>query len=266
MLNIGLGLLDSVIEISKRAGAEILKVYNTEFKIEVKDDQSPVTAADKIAEALILRSIKEGISQKFPIISEEAASNGGLPEIGSAPFWLVDPLDGTKEFVNRNGEFTVNIALIENTKPVLGVVYVPTKDIVFWGSTHGSFVKKAEAPPEKLTCEPFPKKNIKVAVSRSHYDKQVDTFLKNFDVKEKISAGSSLKFCLVAEGLVDLYPRFGRTMEWDTAAGHAILHFAGGMVKTLENCDLIYGKSTLENPNFVASGPGLSNFENFWQK
>ena len=132
MLNIGLGLVDSVVEIAIRAGKEILKVYNTDFKVEIKDDQSPVTEADQIAETLILRSIKEGISDKFRIISEESAIPTMASELLGTPFWLVDPLDGTKEFINRNGEFTVNIALIQNSKPVLGVVHIPDKNTTFW--------------------------------------------------------------------------------------------------------------------------------------
>ena len=257
MLNIGLGLIDSLVEISKRAGDAIMKVYATDFTVDTKDDSSPVTDADKIAETLILRSIREGITDKFPIVSEEAAANGIVPNINRTAFWLVDPLDGTKEFVKHNDEFTVNIALIENTHPVLGIIHVPAKNITYWGSIHGARIQKGEQPAEPISCCPFPNNNIRALVSRSHKTTKIDKYLSNFSVTKIISAGSSLKFCLIAEGKADLYPRLGRTMEWDTAAGHAILKFAGGSVKTVEETELVYGKSNFENPQFIAAGPGL---------
>ena len=261
MLNIGLGLVSSLVDISERAGREILKIYNTDFEVKVKDDQSPVTEADFIAESLILRSIKEGISDKFPIISEESAFSGEVPTISNSPFWLVDPLDGTKEFVNRNGEFTVNIALVENSRPVLGVIHLPTKNATYWGSPHGAFVKKDNQSARAISCRPVSRDGIKAVISRSHHAEALDKFLANYPISEEVRAGSSLKFCLIAEGLADLYPRMVRTMEWDTAAGHAILSAAGGGVKTMDGTDLTYGKQNFENPNFIASGQGFEYIE-----
>jgi len=257
LLNIGLGFVQQIVDVAKRAGSEIMGVYETDFDVETKDDDSPVTKADQLAENLILRSIREGITDKFPIVSEEAASNGVIPDIRGQSFWLVDPLDGTKEFVNRNGEFTVNIALIENTRPVLGVVYLPAKDITYYGASVGSFKQKGSEPAEQIHCRTPSPEGIVAVVSRSHRSDEIDEYLSGFKVARELSAGSSLKFCTVAEGQADLYPRLGRTMEWDTAAGHAVLRFAGGSVKRLDGIDLGYGKEGLDNPHFVAAGPGV---------
>ena len=257
MLNISLDFVKQVSDISKRAGNEIMQVYGTDFNVETKDDNSPVTKADKLAEALILRSIREGLTDRYPIVSEEAASDGIIPDITGSAFWLIDPLDGTKEFINRNGEFTVNIALIENTRPVLGVVHVPVTGTTYSGSAAGSFVELKGEKPKAIHCNTFSGNPITALVSRSHRTNEVDEYLKDYNVGNEVSAGSSLKFCLVADGSADLYPRFGRTMEWDTAAGHAVLRFAGGSVKTLEGYDLGYSKPEFENPHFIAAGPGI---------
>lgn len=257
MLNIGLGFVQQIADITKRAGGEIMKVYKTDFDVENKADSSPVTVADKLAEKLILRSIREGLTNKFPIISEEAASDGIIPDVTGQSFWLVDPLDGTKEFISKNGEFTVNIALIEHSRPVLGVVHLPEKNITYFGASLGAFVQRGDKPIEQINCRaPLPE-GITAVVSRSHRTPEIDTYLKDFKVAEEISAGSSLKFCTIAEGNADLYPRLGRTMEWDTAAGHAVLKFAGGTVKNLDGSDLGYGKDGHENPHFIAAGPGV---------
>ena len=257
MLNIGLGFVQQIADITKRAGVEIMRVYETNFEVETKDDSSPVTAADKLAETLIIRSIREGVTDKFPIVSEEAASDGIIPDVRGQSFWLIDPLDGTKEFVNRNGEFTVNIALIENSRPVLGVVHLPAKNTTYYAAAHGAFVQRGKEPAEQIRCRTPSSNGIVAVVSRSHRTDDVDTYLRDFKVAEEISAGSSLKFCTVAEGKADLYPRLGRTMEWDTAAGHAVLKFAGGSVKKLDGTDLGYGKEGFENPHFIAAGPGV---------
>ena len=257
MLNIGLGFVKQVSHIAKRAGIEIMKVYRTEFSVETKDDNSQVTKADLLAEALILRSIREGLTDRYPIVSEEAASDGIIPDVTGTAFWLIDPLDGTKEFVNRNGEFTVNIALIENSKPVLGVVHVPATGATYTGSAAGSFLERKGEAATKIECNTYNGNPITALVSRSHRSAEVDEYLKGFNIGNEISAGSSLKFCLLADGSGDLYPRFGRTMEWDTAAGHAVLRFAGGSVKTVDGVDLRYGKPGHENPHFIAAGPGI---------
>ncbi len=257
MLNIGLDFVKQVSDIAKRAGTEIMKIYKTDFTVETKSDNSPVTEADQLAEALILRSIREGLTDRYPIVSEEAASNGFIPNITSSAFWLIDPLDGTKEFINGNGEFTVNIALVENTKPVLGIVHVPATGATYTGSSAGSFLELDGEKQKKIQCSTFNGRPITAMVSRSHRTASIDEYLKNFNIGKKVSAGSSLKFCLLADGSGDLYPRLGRTMEWDTAAGHAVLRFAGGSVKTLEGYDLGYGKPEFENPHFIAAGPGI---------
>ncbi len=259
MLNIGLGFVKQVSDIAKRAGAEIMKVYESDFTVETKSDKSPVTRADTIAEAMILRSIREGLTDRMPIVSEEAASDGHVPEISGSAFWLIDPLDGTKEFINKNGEFTVNIALIENAQPVLGVVYVPVTGTLYSATAAGAFVTRGDQPKQQIFCSQPSDAPITVVASRSHRSPETDEYLKKFNVGKEISAGSSLKFCLVADGSADLYPRFGRTMEWDTAAGHAVLRFAGGKVMNLDGTNLTYGKPDFENPNFIASGPGIES-------
>jgi 3'(2'), 5'-bisphosphate nucleotidase len=257
LLNIGLGFVNQIVDITRRAGNEIMRVYDTDFEVQTKGDASPVTAADQLAENLILRSIREGLTDKFPIVSEEAASDGVIPDIKGHSFWLVDPLDGTKEFVNRNGEFTVNIALIEHSKPVLGVVHLPTKNTTYFAASIGAFVQREDNPAEQIQCRTPSAEGVCAVVSRSHRTSEVDDYLKDYTVINEISAGSSLKFCTVAEGSADIYPRLGRTMEWDTAAGHAVLRFAGGSVKKLDGTDLNYGKDGFENPHFIASGPGV---------
>lgn len=259
MLNIGLGFVKQVADISKRAGTEIMKVYKTDFSVETKGDNSPVTKADKLAEAIILRSIREGLTDRYPIVSEEAASDGHIPNVEGTAFWLIDPLDGTKEFINRNDEFTVNIALIENNRPVLGVVHVPATGTTYTASAAGAFIERTGEAMKPIHCNTPSSGGITAMVSRSHRSPEIDDYLKGFNIAKEISAGSSLKFCLVAEGSADLYPRFGRTMEWDTAAGHAVLRFAGGSVKTVDGVELSYGKPEFENPHFIASGPGIES-------
>lgn len=253
-VNITVDLLDRLGDLAKRAGAEIMKIYATDFDVETKADSSPVTEADRTAEALIVSSIKGDIIDKFPIVSEEAFADGKSPNVAGTPFWLVDPLDGTKEFVNRNGEFTVNIALVEAGRPVLGVVHAPAIGATYWGSAHGAIFQSGDEPPQPIQCRPKPEDGVVALVSRSHRTPEVDAFLEGYTVKAETSAGSSLKFCLVAAGQADIYPRLGRTMEWDTAAGHAVVRFAGGSVSRLEGGELGYGKPGFENPHFVVKG------------
>jgi 3'(2'), 5'-bisphosphate nucleotidase len=257
VLNIGLGLAKQVVGVARRAGTEVMKIYRTEFDVEAKGDNSPVTKADRAAEAIITRAIREGITSSFPLVAEEAASAGQIPEVGAGPFWLIDPLDGTKEFINRNGEFTVNIALVEHTKPVLGVVHLPATNVTYFGLNTGAFVLKGSEARVEIRCRAAPSAGLTALVSRSHKTPEVDTYLKDFRIASEASAGSSLKFCRVAEGAADIYPRLGRTMEWDTAAGHAVVRFAGGVVKDLDGNELSYGKPGFENPHFVAAGPGV---------
>lgn len=253
---ITLDLMKQVAGITRRAGAEILKIYATDFDVELKGDDSPVTAADKAAEAVILPALNSELPMIFPIISEESASGGDIPDITGTPFWLVDPLDGTREFISRNGDFTVNIGLIENGTPILGAVYAPAHDTTYIGGQPGAFMDVGGTGYKPVSCRPFPDTGLTALVSRSHRSPETDTYLRKFNIADDISAGSSLKFCRVAEGLADLYPRLGRTMEWDTAAAHGVLKYAGGHVDTLEGSPLIYGKDGLDNPHFVAYGTG----------
>jgi 3'(2'), 5'-bisphosphate nucleotidase len=256
-VNFGLDDIDRLRDIAERAGKEIMEVYNSDFDVETKDDASPVTAADKRAEVLITKEIK-AMTDAFPIVGEEAFSDGRAPAVGNEPFWLVDPLDGTKEFIKRNGEFTVNIALIEAGRPVVGIVHAPVLDATYWGSCNGAFATSGgEAQP--ISARLAPTTGLVALVSRSHRTPEVDKFLAGHLIENEVSAGSSLKFCHLAAGRADLYPRLGRTMEWDTAAGHAVLRFAGGHVRTLKGGDLRYGKAGFENPHFVATGHETGN-------
>lgn len=256
-LNIPVSLLDNLHMIAVRAGREILTIYNTNFDVEVKGDNSPVTAADRKAEALITKALKDEIRTDFPIVGEEAFSDGNAPSVGDGPFWLVDPLDGTKEFVKKSGEFTVNIALIDAGRPVIGVVHTPAMGHVYMGSPHGAFADLGDGP-KQIECRPWPADGLTALVSKSHKTPETDDFLKDYEIKDETSAGSSLKFCVIARGIADIYPRLGRTMEWDTAAGHAVLRAAGGTVTDLDGKELFYGKPGFENPHFVAKGKQAS--------
>jgi 3'(2'), 5'-bisphosphate nucleotidase len=249
-------LMIQVANIARRAGEKIMEIYATDFDVEIKGDNSPVTAADKAAEDIILPALINDLSIDFPIVSEEAAAEGTIPDVDNTAFWLVDPLDGTKEFVSRNGEFTVNIGLIENGTPIMGVVFAPTLDLMYVGGAPGAFLDSGNSGYTIISVRPMPATGLIALVSRSHRTPEIDDYLAPYDIGQEIAAGSSLKFCRVAEGKADLYPRLGRTMEWDTAAAHGVLKFAGGNIKTLDGKDLGYGKPGLDNPHFVAYGNG----------
>lgn len=247
-------LLEDLVPIARAAGAAILDVYATDFGVRSKGDASPVTAADERAEAIILERLAK-LTPDIPIVSEEAASRGSIPATGQA-FWLVDPLDGTKEFVNRNGEFTVNIALIERGTPVLGLVLAPALDCLYGGASGDGAFAWDSLGRRAIACARAREGGLTVVSSRSHGDTEaLERFLAGRPVASSVSVGSSLKFCLVAKGEADLYPRFGRTMEWDTAAGHAVLLAAGGEVTDLAGARLTYGKPGYENPAFIAAAP-----------
>ncbi len=238
------------------AGAAILKLYAIDDGTAMlKPDGSPVTAADQAAEATILAGLPR-LTPEIPIVSEERVAAGEIPDISGARFWLVDPLDGTREFINRNGEFTVNIALIENNSPVLGAVYAPVLSTLYLGRVGEAAWRETGASAETtISARMPPQEGLTVVASRSHGDREaLAKYLSDRRVAAERQAGSSLKFCLLAEGSADLYPRFGRTMEWDTAAGEAVLRAAGGAVETLGGQPLFYGKPGLENPGFVAFG------------
>lgn len=245
--------LPEVERVAREAARVILQVYATDFAVQGKADASPVTEADERAERLItpaLRALAPGV----PVVAEEAVSRGDVPAVGQR-FWLVDPLDGTREFVSRNGEFTVNIALIEGGQPVLGVVLQPVGDVLYAGVAGQGAWREQAGRRQAIRCRPAPQAGLVVAGSRSHGDEAaMQQWLGGRVVARRIAAGSSLKFGLVASGQADLYPRLGRTMEWDTAAGHAVVVAAGGAVLDLQGQPLAYGKPGFENPHFVAQG------------
>lgn len=252
----------SLVKIAHAAGARIMQIYNAGFEVSSKADASPVTEADIAAEAIILDGLSE-VAPAANIIAEEAVSAGATPRVTSE-FYLVDPLDGTREFISRNGEFTVNIALVRDGAPVAGVVYAPALSQLYAGEeARGAFQIHLDAArpfPEPamlqpIKCTELPADNIKVVASRSHRDEKTNNWLAERDVAEIVAAGSSLKFCLLASGEAHLYPRFGRTMEWDTAAGHAVLAAAGGEVFEADGPVLRYGKAHrgFDNPAFIAS-------------
>lgn len=250
--------VDTLVAIAKRAGVEIMKIYATDFAVETKSDNSPVTLADQAADDLIVAALKTELATPFPIVTEETFQVGKTRVDAGAPFWLVDPLDGTKQFVKKQGEFTVNIALIVAGAPVFGVVHAPAIGATYWGSPLGAFAETGGKGTYPISVRPVPADGIAAVVSRSHKTPETDTFLTHFTVANEVSSGSSIKFCRIAEGAADLYPRFGRTMEWDTAAGHAVLTHAGGAVLRPGGGPLQYGKPGFENPNFVACSDALS--------
>jgi 3'(2'), 5'-bisphosphate nucleotidase len=243
----------AVAGIAKAAAAVILEVYATDFTVRGKGDASPVTEADERAEAVIVDALR-ALAPEVPIVAEESVARGAVPEVGDW-FWLVDPLDGTKEFISRNGEFTVNIALIHRGVPVLGVVQAPALAQLYVGVTWQGAWLEDTAGRRAIRCRQVPDEGLTVVASRSHGDAAaLDAFLAGRKVAALANAGSSLKLCRVACGQADLYPRLGRTMEWDIAAGHAVLAAAGGQVTDLQGQPLRYGKPGFDNPHFVAAG------------
>lgn len=243
-----------LLTVSREAGAEIMSIFHSDFEIYSKKDESPVTEADRRAEAIITPVLKE-LAPTIPVVAEEAFSAGDIPDVSGGTFWLVDPLDGTKQFITKKKEFTVNIALIQNKRPIFGIVYSPALNKMYWGQDGvGAFLQDNDGPVHPISVRSTPAEGVTAVVSRSHKTPEVDEYLKDFTVKEEISSGSSIKFCLVAEGKADLYPRFGPTMEWDTAAGHAVVLGAGGTVITPEGEDFQYGKKGFRNGYFIAAG------------
>ncbi|MBD9373363.1 3'(2'),5'-bisphosphate nucleotidase CysQ [Rhizobium sp. ARZ01] len=256
-------LLDTLEKAAIDAGKAILAVYDAGPTVAYKDDQSPVTEADERAEAIILAQLAAAFPD-IPVVAEESVAAGRVPNIAGGRFFLVDPLDGTREFIDRRDEFTVNIALIDDGTPVAGVVYAPALRIAFSGAV--GHAEKIEFGPDfsilgrrAIGCRTRGDK-LTAVVSRSHSDPQTDVFLERNGISDHRSVGSSLKFCLLAEGLADVYPRFGRTMEWDTAAGDAILRAAGGRLSQPDGSPFIYGKTSqtedaeFANPAFIGWG------------
>lgn len=244
----------AIRDVAIEAGVSILKIYASDFAIEEKADASPVTEADRRAEAVILAALSK-LAPHIPAVAEEEVSAGRIPDISGNEFWLIDPLDGTREFVSRNGEFTVNIALIRGGRPTLGAVHVPALSQTYWTATPERAMRRIDdQPDEAISVRRPPSAGLTVMVSRSHASPETDEYLAGLSVDRRLDAGSSLKLCRVAEGAADLYPRLGRTMEWDIAAGHAVLAAAGGRVTTMDGAPLSYGKPGFENPHFVARG------------
>jgi 3'(2'), 5'-bisphosphate nucleotidase len=240
-----------------------MQVYSTDFSVVKKEDNSPLTQADLAAHHIIVDSLK-ALTPDIPSLSEE--SENITPEIRKEwrRYWLIDPLDGTREFVKRNGEFTVNIALVEDHKPVLGVVYAPVKALLYYAyQDQGAYRQQGDANPEKINIKKFDGSKPIVAGSRSHQDQKLHDFIQKIETNlgvtpQLISMGSSLKICLVADGAADVYPRLGPTFEWDTAAGHCVLNEAGGDILDQQGLPLRYNtKATLLNPYFFATNQSL---------
>lgn len=247
-------LLNPVKEIAAEAGARILEIYETAFEVEAKGDNSPLTAADLQAHETITEGLRR-LTPQIPILSEESAAVPYEQRSRWERFWLVDPLDGTKEFINRNGEFTVNIALIENREPVLGVVQVPVKGLFYFAARrHGAFRQAAGESASQIHVSPLGGGPVRVVGSRSHGGESLQTFVSRLGEHDLVTIGSSLKFCLVAEGEADIYPRLGLTSEWDTAAAQCLVEEAGGRVISIAGERLIYNKESLLNPHFLVIG------------
>lgn len=253
-------LIEALLATAVAAGRAALDVYRGEFTVTRKADQSPVTAADHASEEIILADLAR-LAPAVPVVAEEAAAAGSIPQVDDE-FFLVDPLDGTKEFIHRRGEFTVNIALIRRRAPALGVVYAPVGGVLYAGNVGTGRAFRCPHPAdastagarEALRVRPVPTAGVTAVISRSHSTPETEAYLDHYTINDRVSVGSSLKFCLVAAGEADLYPRLGPTMEWDTAAGHAVLLAAGGRVLAPGGEPLAYGKPGFRNSFFIASG------------
>jgi 3'(2'), 5'-bisphosphate nucleotidase len=246
------GLADALLPVADSAGAAIMKVYDGAFAVERKDDDSPLTLADLESQRIIVESLRQ-MTPDIPILSEESAHAPWSERRSWRELWVVDPLDGTREFVKRNGEFTINIALVDRHEPVLGVVSAPAQGVTYWGAAGiGAFRRDERGSVSRIRVSP-PASPLRVVGSRSHMSPETAAYLARFPAHEMTGIGSSLKFCLLAEGRAELYPRFGPTSEWDTAAGQALLEAAGGQVTRLDGHRLRYNcRESLINGDFVA--------------
>ncbi len=248
----GSELLMEALAVSKQAGEAILGIYDKGFETSFKDDQSPLTSADTASHAVILRGLR-ALTPELPVFSEESESIAYATRRLWKEYWLVDPLDGTKEFIKRNGEFTVNIALIRECRPVLGVVYAPALGVAYFARQgQGAFKQGKSGEISPIAVDQDTGRGLNIVASRSHQG-QEDAFLKRLGAHTCLNMGSSLKFCLVAEGRAHLYPRFLPTSEWDTAAAQCVAEEAGAAVTDLQGQRLLYNKENLLNPFFVAS-------------
>lgn len=245
-------LIPGLLDITRRAGEAILDVYRTDFAVQYKGDNSPVTEADMAAHHIIVEGLKQ-LTSDVPILSEEAADIPWQIRRQWYRYWLVDPLDGTREFLGRSGEFTVNIALIEAGRPILGVVGVPVTDDFYWGGKRiGAWHQNHYGPVRRLNVV-VPGSTPRVLASKNHLNEETRAYIDTLGPVELVQAGSSLKICRIAEGKADLYPRLGPTSEWDTAAAHAVLLGAGGQISAEGGEPLLYNlKESLLNPCFIA--------------
>jgi 3'(2'), 5'-bisphosphate nucleotidase len=254
-------LLDKICDIALAAGAAIMEIYGRGFSVDFKDDRSPLTEADHASHAIIQQSLW-ALEPRYPILSEESDPRSFENRRDWPTYWLVDPLDGTKEFIKRNGEFTVNIALIESHSPIMGVVYAPALERLYSGLVgEGAWLAAGGGGKRRIAVESEARSRVRVVGSRSHASPALAEYLRHIGEHELKSMGSSLKICLVAEGEADVYPRLGPTSEWDTAAAHAILTSAGGSMIAVDGRPLRYNlKADLLNPHFLAFGDRHRNW------
>ena len=259
-------LIEQLIKISKEAGKAILKVYNSNFDYQLKEDLSPLTKADTISHNIICERLKV-LTPDIPILSEESCNIPLSIRSQWSQYWLIDPLDGTKEFIKKNDEFTVNIALIENNNPIIGLIHNPVFNTIYWGSELGAFLSIENNNPQKIAVKKSQLIKPRIICSRSHKSEKLEFYLQSIGKHQIIHAGSSLKFCSIASGESDIYPRFNPTSEWDTAAGQCIVESAGGTVKTLDGERMQYNKKqSLINPGFICySGTNNENIEKFFK-
>jgi 3'(2'), 5'-bisphosphate nucleotidase len=255
-------LIPVIRTLAIEAGNKIMEIYNSDdFEVKLKSDDSPVTIADEAADEIISKGLRSAFPEMLLVTEEQSESH----KVKGDTFLIVDPLDGTKEFIHRRGDFTVNIALVEKGVPTRGVVYAPAKGRMFYTLADGQAVEETgdmaldtPGPVSAINVSKADNAALMVVASKSHRDAATDAYINKYNVKDSKSAGSSLKFCLVATGEADIYPRVGRTMEWDTAAGHAVLNGAGGhVVRFDDHTPLVYGKEDFANPFFIAYAPGV---------
>jgi 3'(2'), 5'-bisphosphate nucleotidase len=254
----------NLLDIAKSAGDAILEIYRQDFAVEHKDDASPLTAADLASHQTIVRGLTE-LDASIPVLSEEGADIPFEQRRSWSTYWLIDPLDGTREFVKRNGEFTVNIALVEDGVATLGVVHVPVSGVSYLGiQGEGAWKFDGEGKREEIRVTPRAERPVRVAGSRSHAGDSLQRFLERLGDHRIVSMGSSLKLCLVAEGSADIYPRLGPTSEWDTGAAQAVVEAAGGRVTDTTMAPLRYNtKESLLNPHFLAFGDDSEKWEQY---
>ncbi|MCH8323445.1 MAG: 3'(2'),5'-bisphosphate nucleotidase CysQ [Proteobacteria bacterium] len=257
-------LLEGLIPVAVEAGAAIMEIFYQEDQgLSHKQDKSPVTRADEKAEEIILAAL-EKLAPGVQVVAEERAYRDGIPRHTGEEFFLVDPLDGTKEFLNKRDAFTVNIALIQKGRAVLGLVYAPARDALYYGDRdNGAYLIQKAGAPRPLKVRQADPSRLTIVASLSHRNRETDDYLENYPGAELTSIGSSLKFCLVAEGKADLYPRLGPTMEWDTAAGQAVLEAAGGSVLNPDGSRFLYHKPEFRNGYFIALGDQSLEFVKF---